>query len=376
MSSAPDRFSRRYTRALLCRAIIEPESVFDLDPGDLELLIRLCRRAQILGRLAAHLDESPRKDQLPPVVLDQLSSARATVDARARDAGWELDRIAKALEGIDRQPLIALKGCAYLIARTPNAVGRMFADVDLMFPEQHLADVEAQLRSDGWVAPQMTPYDQNYYRRWTHELPPLRHVERGVEIDLHHNILPPTARHSPDADKLVAASVPTDFTPYQVLSPQDMVLHATVHLTISDDFAERVRELIDIADLADHFRKRDSEFWDKLAARSAELGLQRALYYACRYAERWLSLEIPTRAKRAIEASGPTSPVRFVMDFLIAGSLFPTHPDRPDRWSGFCRSMLLLRSHWLRMPLRLLAYHFGHKYIYQKLRPSRAEAES
>ena len=43
------------------------------------------------------------------------------------------------------------------------------------------------------------PYDDAYYRRWMHELPPLIHRERDRMIDVHHTILPLTARITPDA---------------------------------------------------------------------------------------------------------------------------------------------------------------------------------
>ena len=37
-------------------------------------------------------------------------------------------------------------------------------------------------------------YDDAYYRRWMHELPPLIHRDRDRMIDVHHTILPLTAR--------------------------------------------------------------------------------------------------------------------------------------------------------------------------------------
>ena len=48
-----------------------------------------------------------------------------------------------------------------------------------------LEAVEKRLNQKGWRTKPLSPYDDHYYRRWTHELPPLAHVERQVEIDLH-----------------------------------------------------------------------------------------------------------------------------------------------------------------------------------------------
>ena len=101
-----------------------------------------------------------------------------------------------------------MKGCAYLLAGLPHAEGRQFADVDLLVPESRLGEVEARLRDNGWQTAELTPYDERYYREWTHELPPLTHAERDVEVDLHHNVQMRTSRLKPDAHLLLTASRP------------------------------------------------------------------------------------------------------------------------------------------------------------------------
>ena len=73
------------------------------------------------------------------------------------------------------------------------------ADVDLLVPESALGAVEQALAARGWQTKELSPYDQHYYREGTHELPPMTHVERDVEVDLHHSILPRTSRLKPDS---------------------------------------------------------------------------------------------------------------------------------------------------------------------------------
>lgn len=73
------------------------------------------------------------------------------------------------------------------------------------------------------------PYDDDYYRRWIHELPPLIHKTRDRMIDVHHTILPPTARITPDADALIADSIALE-NGLRILSPADMICHAVIHL--------------------------------------------------------------------------------------------------------------------------------------------------
>src|SRR5690606_15229998 len=118
-------------------------------------------------------------------------------------------------------------------ADLPHANGRMFADVDLLVPEARLAEVEAKLQEHGWQSSALSAYDERYYREWTHELPPLTHAEREVEVDLHHNVLMRTARLHPDPRLMLAAArtVPGfGYLGMAVMAPIDMTLHAMAHL--------------------------------------------------------------------------------------------------------------------------------------------------
>ena len=160
--------------------------------------------------------------------------------------------------------VVALKGSAYLLAGLPNAAGRVFADVDLLFAETELLEAERRLVEQGWQGTKLSPYDQHYYRAWTHELPPLVHVEREVEADLHHNIVPRTGRLKPSGAKLLANAVPITGTPFYRLADTDLVLHAMTHLMFDSELADALRDLVDIDDLLRHFGASNPEFWERL----------------------------------------------------------------------------------------------------------------
>ena len=108
-----------------------------------------------------------------------------------------------------------------------------------------LTRVEAALIAAGWEWVKEDAYDDDYYRRWMHELPPLIHRERDRMIDVHHTILPPTARPTPDAAALIADAV-TLGNGLHVLSPSDMIVHAAAHLFADGDLAGGLRNLWDI----------------------------------------------------------------------------------------------------------------------------------
>jgi hypothetical protein len=348
---------------LLAAVLADPAHLLRLAPFELDLVLRLLRRARLLGRIAGQLAEIGDIDgKFPRAAADQLVSAATEAKARAGAAHWELDRLTWALDDLPAEvPLIALKGCAYLLAETPNARGRTFADVDLMVPEQHLAGVEQMLRTRGWRQASLDDYDERYYREWAHEVPPLTHVERGVEVDLHHNILMRTARLRPDARLLVEAARPVAGTRFKVLAPIDMVLHAMVHLFEGGEIDNALRELVDIDQLLRHFAATETGFWDRFWMRACALDLARPAFYALRYARRLLGTPVPDSAFAAAGEAAPSRVVLDLMDCLVPLSVFPLHPDRPDRAAARARRLLYLRSHWVRMPPAMLIRHLAYK---------------
>jgi len=173
-------------------------------------------------------------------------AARVIAEAQARTARWELNRISQALTTLPDVPVVGLKGVAYLLASTANSAGRQFSDVDLLVPETHLDAVEQQLVAHGWSAKELRPYDELYYRRWAHELPPFTHPERDIEVDLHHNLVMRTARIRPSAALLIASSVAVPNSRFRVLEPVDMTLHSMVHLFYGGELGDSLRELFDI----------------------------------------------------------------------------------------------------------------------------------
>ena len=213
----------------------------------------------------------------------------------------------------------------------------------------------------GWVATQHDAYDQRYYRQWMHELPPMQHMRRMSVIDVHHAILPETARVHPSPDKLRAASMAVPgCDDLRVFCPADMVLHSAVHLFHDGELEQGLRDLVDLHRLFVHFSAAPS-FWTVLPARAAELGLLRPLFYAMRYAEAMLATPIPASALLAAGAGAPNAALLMVMDQLFLRALLPAHASCADVLSGTARGMLYIRANWLRMPPLLLARHLFHK---------------
>ena len=360
-------------RRLLTSVVRSPELLTSLPPAQLDLALRLARRVRLLGRFAETLERRGLLNQLPEAAREQLASALVVVEARARVTRWELDRIERALRGAFAHAIV-LKGCAYLLAQLPNAAGRVFADVDLLFPETQLAEAERALLAHGWRGAKLDPYDQRYYRLWTHELPPLTHDEREVEADLHHNIVPRVGRLKPPAARLLDAAKPIAGERWRRLDDRDLVLHAMTHLMFDSELADCLRDLVDIDDLLRHFAAADPKFWDQLWERACELDLGRPAFYALRHAHRWLDTPVPEAVLARSRERAPPRPIVWLMDRLVPLALFPAHPDRPRRGTAIARLLLYVRSLWIRMPPLLLARHLAYQLyrrrVLPKLRPA------
>jgi hypothetical protein len=345
--SKRSRTGRKDVQGLLNLALRDPARVLELQHSELDLLIQLLRRVRLHGRLAADLKDAGVFTELPQVAQDQLKSAIVMAESRKRVALWELDRIEWATRDHPGIGLICMKGGAYMLLGLPNTRGRIFADVDLLLAEDQLVDLEQLLNRRGWQTQDLTPYDDNYYRHWTHELPPLMHLEREVEIDLHHNIVPRTARLKPAGEMFVEQSRIIEGSRYRILCDEDLVLHAMVHLMFDSDLADKLRDLVDIDELCRHFAEQDEAFWDRLVARADELGLGRPLYYSLRYCRKLLSSRVPDTVIDYARQWAPAGPVRWLMDRLVPRALLPEHPAHPSRLTGVARLLLYMRSHWL-----------------------------
>ncbi|HSK38973.1 MAG TPA: nucleotidyltransferase family protein, partial [Arenibaculum sp.] len=248
------------------------------------------------------------------------------------------------------------KGAAYVMAGLPVARGRLPTDIDILVRPSDLATVETALRARGWRPAKSDPYDDWYYRRHMHELPPLRHAVRGTIMDVHHTIAPPSGRLAIDAGRLWAEAVPLGGR-LSVPSPTTMIVHAAIHLFQNGEIGGELCELLDGHQLLSGFGDR-AGFWDDLLTRTRDLGAARPVFYMLRYAEAVFGTAVPAWVWSRLGV--PASPLAVrVMDGLVPKTLVP--PVRGDLSGAAARGALYLRGHWLRMPPRPLLRHLLRK---------------
>ena len=344
--------------SVLRRALAAPAILANLQLSEWDRLLPEARSAGLLARVDAMLRQQGFFDGIPDPVKPHLIAGRRIADNEHSVISWEVNRIAHALAGVDTR-VVLLKGAAYVLLGLPVARGRISSDVDILVSKDALKTVETALLNHGWQHIKLDDYDQYFYRKWSHELPPLQHRDRGTVVDVHHTILPPTGRLRPNPEKLLAASAPLEGTRFYVLAPADMVLHSAAHAFQDGDLTRGLRDLVDIDDLLRQ-SSREEKFWDELSSRAEELGLSRPLYYALRYANRYLQTPIPGTMTDRSQRWRPAWPASVLMD-MIVDNVITAGPWRKDLGLRLSRKLLYIRSHWLRMPPYLLIPHLVHK---------------
>lgn len=344
------------------RVIRDPELLRTFTVAQWTRLLRQARYSGLTGRIAEKwLTQTQGKaSDCPAPMQRHLESARRVCHAQRAEVLREAKYIDRALSSLDA-PVVLLKGAAYAVAGLPAASGRIFSDIDILVPKSHLAKAESLLTIHGWVSTEASEYNQKYYRQWMHELPPMRHLQRGTVLDVHHTILPETARLRPNAAALIAAArrLP-DTQVLHVLAPADMVLHSMTHLFLNDDATHALRDLSDLDLLLRQCAAQDS-LWTELVPRALALNLERPLFYAVQQLTRLMQTPFPPACAAAALEHGPNAVIGKLMDWIWGKALAAPIP--PDR--VFARNLALLglyiRGHWLRMPPAMLARHLSIK---------------
>ncbi|MFM9937252.1 MAG: nucleotidyltransferase family protein [Novosphingobium sp.] len=328
----------------LTKALSEPAYVLGLDARRWAALLAMAHAERLTASLAWRLEGLRIPDKASAILAD----ARQASEIGRAQALWEAEMTRRALAPLDI-PVILLKGTALAAAGLDAARGRQIGDLDILVPRDRLDEAEAALLKAGWEWVKPDPYDDAYYRRHMHELTPLIHRERDRMIDVHHTILPLTARVRPDATALIADAVALG-NGLSILCPEDMLIHSVVHLFADGDLAGGVRNLWDIDRLIREHADAEG-YWQRLRTHSALHGTTRHLSRALRLAHHLFGTPVdPWLAWEARRGDV------FYLSRLLAR----------NGWGQETRTILrfafYVRSHWIRMPPLKLARHLWTKW--------------
>jgi hypothetical protein len=354
---------------ILVGALRDPDSAQNLAPEQWTALLTIARAEQLIGTLACRLEGQAVPDRVKAILAD----ARLNAEVQRCTALWEADCAWRALAEYDGK-VVLMKGTAYVASDLRAGQGRSIGDLDIMVAQPDLPTVEAKLLAAGWEWVKQDAYDDAYYRDHMHELPPMIHRERDRMIDVHHTILPLTARPRPDAAAMLADAVPlplagggrggdcppnaasVDIPPTQlspikgrglfIFAPEDMACHCAAHLFADGDLAGALRNLWDFHCLTQEFAASDSGFRARLSLRAKRHGLTAAVERAQRLAD-------------LLYGSGCDRLT--VIDRLFIRRLTARN-GYGQQTRKFTRLVFYIRSHALRMPPMMLARHLWTKW--------------
>lgn len=317
-------------------------------------LLKYADSRHVLGQMSVALE-----GKYSGKILDVFENALLRTQHDHLMLQYEMSRVERALSGTDIRPIL-LKGGAYVASSRRAAAGRRVSDLDILVNESDLNATEAALLAAGWERDTATDneYDQGYYRKWMHELPPLRHRKRNTILDVHHMIVPRTSRIKIDNAALVRNAIDVPGTRLKTFSDVDTFIHAAVHALGEGSFDTPARSLIEL-----YFLLIDlpGEKQDQLLSRARAVGALKPVQLSL-----WLigeAFEQPDALALAQNESGLWR-LRAVKWAALAKLGTGLNAD-------MAKAFLYLRGHYLRMPLYLLIPHLLHKAL--RWRPFRRQ---
>ncbi|MFQ3198629.1 MAG: hypothetical protein ACI81A_002354 [Paraglaciecola sp.] len=332
-----------------------PNTAYKLSLLQWQKVILVLRHHQLLARYQQRFVQKGVFDALPEYCRRHFRNAKVIADNHNLHVAFEARELTTTL--IKRtEYFIFLKGASYSLSNHPVGIGRIYSDIDVLVDAPSIVNVESQLYDQGWLSQPVSDYDDRYYRKWAHEIPPMRQSTRGTIIDIHHNIVPPISGRAPDVQALINEVIKSP-EGYFILSPAAMTLHSLVHLFFNEDMKRGFRDLIDLDILMS--TNTDTNYWQTLARLAAETGFELELFLACRYTHLTFGTIIPENINEGLNKYKPKN--LKLLDFMFSRILTPEHPYARSPFFSLAELMVLLRGHWLKMPLHILTYHLCAK---------------
>lgn len=343
--------------SLLIQVLSEPQRLLKLDKAQWQTLLAQANVCQLVGRLNYLMDLYHYSK--PSYVKWHLESAYKIAEKQRKQAIVEFLEVPNALKSISTQ-LIFLKGAAYIAKKLPCSFGRTFSDIDVLVKKEELKKIENILKFSNWLKSEVDDYDEKYYRTWMHEIPPLYHVSRGSVLDVHHNILPSTNKHTPNITSFSFAQVEVENVgKINTLDDIDLCIHMAVHLFTESEFHNGLRDISDFDMLLRHFQLAQPNFVTQLIQRAKFLGLYDYTRLAIRYSH--MKFTTPINGIGLNDLTSESVFLTTFQDFCFQNIFKPNHSSCRDWKMAVAEFFLYWRGHLIRMPLRLLIPHLARK---------------
>lgn len=134
---------------------------------------------------------------------------------------------------------------------------------------------------------------REWYREKHHHLAPFFNPNKIVTIEVHNHIIPPSNPFAINIDEFWqrAQSAKIANTDVLILSPEDLILHLSLHISYHDHFVGRIRGLCDISEVVRHYRGKIN--WNQITTEIYKYKIGKFVYYPLYLAKEVLDADIP-----------------------------------------------------------------------------------
>lgn len=333
---------------------LHPEQALEYSALEMSTIIRILRQEKLLARMCYRFKSASVFEKLDEKSQRHLLNAQQIADRQKEQVLHEASELSASLQNV-AQYLIFLKGAAYSLCGGKVGSGRIYSDIDVLVPKDDIKACEQRLVIKGWIGQEINDYDDKYYRKWAHEIPPMVHAKRGTIIDVHHNIVPLISKDAPNIELLIQHKEEIMPGLYVLTAPAQLV-HAAIHLFRNEDYKGAFRDLTDLFLMLED---QPLHFWQDSLDIAVEIGFSDELLLAFRCLENSMGLTSPPGLKIVKLPSWSSKPQ--INDYIFSKVLKPQHTLMQGSHTPLAHLLATIRGHILKMPLHILIYHLTVK---------------
>ncbi len=338
----------------LFRLLKKPEVGSTFSAEQWQNVIWILREAKLLSSLYHMAIRAQCYDDYPVFAQRHLYSAQVYARRQAQQIEFEAKGIRDLLEQVSVKAIF-LKGAGYTLRDSLNSKGRICSDLDILVAKDQLSIAEKHLQANRWKPETLSDYDEQYYRKWAHEIPPMIHLNRGTVIDVHHNVYLPISGRSPNIEAFLTRTCKTASGCF-VLQPVPTVLHCIIHLFTNEDSSSWMRDLFDISVLLDEFES--EAFYAELQTLVVESGFETEWLYCIACLKHYEDRVFPNVVNQFLAQHPFTRKQKWLCENAIIPAIAPNHSMVCQTQHKLAKNLVYFRGHWMKMPLHILIKHF------------------
>jgi hypothetical protein len=197
-------------------------------------------------------------------------------------------------------PVIVLKG-AYLAQKVyEDIAARSMNDVDLLVRRSDLAAARTSLSEIGYTELKKPHVDPEFYAPSPHVNPLVN--RHGIPVELHWTL--ETGPFAVDFDDVWERARTTTIAGVEILalSPEDLLLHLSLHIAFHHQFNQGLRPFADIARVVEHHRGEMD--WNVLISRANGWRMRKHAYMTLRLAQELLDAAVPGHVLSELKPAG------------------------------------------------------------------------